>query len=303
MTLTNMKEMAMAHGGIIPPGVAMNMTDLEIRRAIKAGYLKEVPEKMDESKVKKVTTKATGKGKTDAKPKKAPAVMNPPAVEFSKEQKDDYSRLDGIIYDRMRDMQKSSFDIAFAVHGIYQNNYYKIDGYKNIYEYSRERYGIARGTTNNFINIVDRFADLDKPALALKPDYSGFSSTQLICMLGHTDDELKEKGITPEMSSRDIKKALKGTGSKGESINALNGGKTDMDSTSSDVNDDDTADDRPLNELQANVVFELVKSDLLDFPENPDEIEAYVTKLLGDKVKVIAKLLQLGHCIRVLDIV
>lgn len=321
MTLENMKEIAKENNGIIPAGIAMNMTDFEISKAIKAGLLKEAPAKIDETKVKRVSGKKAASGgkaqqekKSQAKtgkdetPAKESPVMNPPAVEFCKEQKDRYSFLDGIIYDRMNDMQKSSFDIAYSLYMIYSNAYYKIDGYKNIYDYARERYGISRGTTNNFINITERFADLEKHAFELKPDYSGFSSTQLICMLGHTDDELKDKGIAPGMSSRDIKKALKNNGSKGEVINVVNGGKSDLDSDGKKSTDDsgEESADNGLNEIKANVVLELDKDSFSGFPKwgtEDSESEICLLDIFSKKAKVITKLLLLGHRIQILDIV
>lgn len=348
MTLTTMKEIARDHGGTIPPGIAMDMTDLEINRAIKAGYLKEPPERMDTANFKKVpakatravakdktakTTKSTGKDKAaDAKPgsrktESAPAgtdgqgkfeivegadgqgklelverdghpvaVARPGGGQFTEEERDAYSRLDGIIRDRMQDMQKASFDIAFALHDIYQHSYHKIGGYKDIYGYAKERYGISRGTTNNMINIVDRFGAPDGPGL--KPAYAGFSSTQLICMLGHTDTELKD--IRPQMSSREIKKALKGKGAKGETVNTLNGGKP-----AANAPDDDGPAPAVRVTGPVRVIAEMTKEDMPDFidPEDRADVEAYVCNLLMSKAEDIAGSLLLGHHIRILDIV
>lgn len=335
MTLTNMKEIAKENNGTIPAGIAMTMTDFEIKKALEHGYLKEEPGKVQPPEPKKGNRKSPAKkesGKTsnnkpasksstksgqaekkktappdkkEASDKKAPAITPPSAPEFTKEQKDNYTFFDGVIYDRMNDMQKSSFDIAYALHMIYEYGLYKIDGYKNIYNYANERYGIARGTTNNFINIVDRFAVLDKPYFELKSDYSGFNSTQLICMLGHTDDELKDKGINSAMSSREIKKALKDSeiSSKGETVNTVNGGKSDVDGLSGN-DGSDTADDRQLNELQANIVLELTKESFSSFPNfGSADSDTCVMEVLAQKVKVITKLLLLGHSIQILDIV
>lgn len=331
MTLENMKVIAAENNGTIPAGMAMTMTDLEVRRAIKHGYLKEDPKedflagmKKKEEKVQSPEPKkTTGKGSVKASKKEVPektaetenndnenVVINLPASEFSKEQKDIYRKLDGLIYDRMNDMKKSSFDIAFALHFIYENCYYKIGGFKNIYEYASKRYGIARGTTNNFINLVDRFADLkNQESFELKSEFADYSSTQLICMLGHTDDELKEKNITPSMSSRDIKKALKDSGnrSKGEDVNTLNGGGSsrkgsDKESDIENENEDkETRNESGLNELRTNVVLEITKKSFSDSYWKTAEEEA-VLEILKEKVKVISKLLLSGHCIQILDI-
>ncbi len=310
MTVREMKEIAKQNNGVIPAGLVMTMTDFEISMAIKHGYLKDVSEKVQSPELKKEIKKdilkssemkvseekQQGKKSKENDGDKNVNVINPPVSQFSKEEENIYRNLDGLIYDRMADMQRSSFDIAYAVYSIYSKAYYKIDGYKNIYDYARERYGISRGTTNNFINIVDRFCDLKKPVFELKPEFADFNSTQLICMLGHTDDELKEKKIVPEMSSRDIRKALKDKDgeNKGNSevVNILNGGKSDA----------EEAGVEGLKELQFNVVLELNESCLQNLPESSDKFESYISDILMGKAKVICKLLKSGHCIQILDI-
>lgn len=310
MTIEVMKTIAAENNGTIPAGMAMTMTDLEVRRAIKHGYLKEDLKKVQSLKPKKNPRKEFEEGAKQAEKKEElPAPVASGTVStFSKEQKATYSRLDGLIYDRMNDMKKSSFDIAFALHSIYENGYYKIGGFKNIYEYASKRYGIARGTTNNFINLVERFADLkNQESLELKPEFADYSSTQLICMLGHTDDELKEKNITPSMSSRDIKKALKdsGNGSKGESVNTLNGGKSASKNsgTGSDTEDEESGNESGLNKIRANIVLELTKESFSGFPDfGSADTDTCVMEVLAGKAKVIAKLLLSGHRIQILDI-
>lgn len=319
MTLENMKVIAKENNGTIPAGMAMTMTDLEIRRAIKHGYLKEYPKKVQspepkknpkeefEGGAKKASAKKTAPksskkgGQAEKKEQLSVSAPTGTAPAFSKEQKDTYSRLDGLIYDRMNDMKKSSFDIAFALHIIYENGYFKIDGYKNIYDYARERYGIARGTTNNFINLVERFADLkNQESLELKPEFSDYSSTQLICMLGHTDDELKEKNITPSMSSRDIKKALRDdSNARGETVNSLNGAK-------SYLIEDDEKESIEQEEFLYNVVLEMTKETFSDSPDfdAPDVAETCVKDFLSADtcIRVMAKLLLLGRRIQIIEV-
>lgn len=316
MTITNMKEIAKENNGIIPAGIAMTMTDFEIKKAIQHGYLKEAPEKVHAPEPKKEPKKKSKKspagkvapkkdGQAEEKADLPAPVEEKPASIFSKEQKDAYSRLDGLIYERMNDMKKSSFDIAFALYVIYENGYFKIDGYKNIYDYARERYGIARGTTNNFINLVDRFGDLKtRGVLELKPEFSDYSSTQLICMLGHTDEELKEKNITSSMSSRDIKKALKAdVDARGEALNSLNDIKSDL-IEGDEADNIDEADSVEEKKLLYNVVLEMTKETFNGFPDfGSADSDTCVLEILAENVKVITKLLLLGHRLQVIEIV
>ncbi len=108
----------------------------------------------------------------------------------------------------------SAFErIAFNLYWFYENKAFEVVGYKNIYDMASKEFGIARGTTSNFINVVDRFAERDENGNVIErisKNYKDFKSSQLIAMLGKSDEELKE--IDAEMSVREIKKALKGEG-------------------------------------------------------------------------------------------
>lgn len=106
----------------------------------------------------------------------------------------------------------SAFErIAFNLYWFYENKAFETVGYKNIYDMASKEFGIARGTTSNFINVVDRFAERDENGNIIEKisdNYKNFKSSQLIVMLGKSDEELKE--IDADMSVREIKKALKG---------------------------------------------------------------------------------------------
>ncbi len=325
MTITNMEKIAKENGGIIPEEIVTTMTNFEIKKALKYGFIKEEPKKpatVQSPEPKKETAKESKGTPKKGTSKEAPAEMmeaktkddisadmNPPAVVFNDEQKKAYRTLNGLIYDSMQSMRKSSFDIAFAVHSIYTQGFYKIDGYKNIYEYGRECYGLARGTINNFINMVDRFCICDeengKPVYQLKEDFSKYNPTQLICMLGHTTEELKEKDIRPEMSSRDIKKALKDGGAndaKGEPLNILNGDNASL--KKSESGKDAEEEENASKKLRCNVILELDKNSLYlsDVPEAVEISQDCILDRLSEKVKVIYKLLYSGHRVQILDI-
>lgn len=106
----------------------------------------------------------------------------------------------------------SAFErIAFNLYWFYKNKAFEAVGYKNIYDMASKEFGVARGTTSNFINVVERFAERDENGNIIErisENYKVFKSSQLIAMLGKSDEELKE--IEPDMSVREIKKTLKG---------------------------------------------------------------------------------------------
>lgn len=106
-------------------------------------------------------------------------------------------------------INKSMLGIAFNIHWIYENNGYKLDGFQNIYDFAKEKFGISRGTVSNYISVVDRFAQringqcTDK----LAESYKGFKFSHLIAMVELTDEEIQQ--LSPEMSVREMQRKIK----------------------------------------------------------------------------------------------
>ena len=166
---------------------------------------------VNKSTTKKTVTKSATK---TAEPKKKLPAMNPPEDIVTVEDKKEFQNLDGVIYDSMENISKSGYAVAFAIHAIYTKKLYRVDGYKNVYNYALERYGLSRTTCNDFINMVERFGKIsgnEKGFIAdIRPEYELYGSSQLLAMKGYNDAEIKDAKITPSMSVREIKKALKG---------------------------------------------------------------------------------------------
>lgn len=104
-------------------------------------------------------------------------------------QKKQYNSLVGAIMKEYDKVEASSLKIAFALHEIYQNGFYEYDGFKNIYEFGADRFNLAKGTVNNFINIVEKFALRDANGeivtgkeSGLIPEMEKFSFSKL-CLL------------------------------------------------------------------------------------------------------------------------
>lgn len=166
---------------------------------------------VNKSTTKKTATKSATK---TAEPKKKLPAMNPPEDIVTVEDKKEFQQLDGVIYDSMENISKSGYAVAFAIHAIYTKKLYRVDGYKNVYNYALERYGLSRTTCNDFINMVERFGKIsgnEKGFIAdIRPEYKLYGNSQLLAMKGYNDAEIKDAKINPSMSVREIKKALKG---------------------------------------------------------------------------------------------
>lgn len=115
-------------------------------------------------------------------------------------------------------VESSFMKIAFDLHYIYSKKGYEVLGAKDIYELAKTHFGISRGTSNGFINVVEKFAKRDESGNVLpelQDRFKDFSSSQLLAMLNMTNDALLE--ISPDMTVREIKKLKKGEDSSVES--------------------------------------------------------------------------------------
>lgn len=107
-----------------------------------------------------------------------------------------------IIKDELRNTQKSFVKIGWYLKHIDENNMYIQDGYKDIFEFALDKFGISSGTANRFINVCKEFSKgHDSPELDDK--YCNFKVSQLFEMLPMKEDERDE--ITPDMSVKEIR--------------------------------------------------------------------------------------------------
>lgn len=176
---------------------------------------------------KKPTTQTTATANTPRK-KAAVAPMNPPTapavedtnkaeIEAKKAQeKADIETLkeakkrNTSIHKSLNSVQSSFTRIAFDLHWILSSSAFKLLGYKNVYDYAAKEHGIAKGTCNNFINIVERFAVRDEAGNVveqIRPELKDYQSSKLIVLLGVEDAQLTEFSV--DMSVREMKKKVK----------------------------------------------------------------------------------------------
>lgn len=105
-----------------------------------------------------------------------------------------YKRFKCQIDKAYQSMENSYLQTAFALHAIYKNKLYQLDKFKNIYDFAKENYSIARGTCNNFINICEKFGVLNENGniMELSPDYAQYSVSQLAVMLAFPQELLSK---------------------------------------------------------------------------------------------------------------
>lgn len=171
----------------------------------------------------KTAIKTTAKAETKAKESTVTTTpMNPPtAVSITKqlqlaEEKNKKAQLaeDKRLYKRFKcqidkayqSMENSYLQTAFALHAIYKNKLYQLDNFKNIYDFAKENYSMARGTCNNFINICEKFGVLNENGniMELSPTYAQYSVSQLAVMLAFPQELLKKCDKTK--SVRELKR-------------------------------------------------------------------------------------------------
>lgn len=111
-----------------------------------------------------------------------------------KEQKKNYNSLIGLIKREYAKVEKSSLSIAFALHHIYKEELFRIDGFNNISECGEEHFNLGKTTVNSFINVVEKFGKKDDKGNVLyneqqgiREDMEKFSWSKL-CLLTSVPD-------------------------------------------------------------------------------------------------------------------
>lgn len=111
-------------------------------------------------------------------------------------------------------------------------------GFKNIYDYASDEFGIARGTVSNWLMVASNFGVLnsDTGFYSLDERLKDFSITQLVLVRQLTIEQIEELGIVPGMTTRQLKALIK----EKLNINAIaTSVKPDTDTSSLPDNPDD----------------------------------------------------------------
>lgn len=207
------------------------------------------------------------------------APINPPEEVYSKEMLTEVSKRSKSIKTELGKVESSFSKIAFNLHWIHENGAYKPLGYKNVYDFAKMEFGIARGTCNNFINVVNRFAKRvdGKVVEQIEDCYKDFKSSQLILMLDLSDKDIKQ--LDCGMSVRDMKKEIKkmtsdtDTSSEGEEKDGTSNESSPIDVESKEINRQVLITIRSMAEYdsQEDKIYDMIKRALKD-PKHQLEI-------------------------------
>lgn len=147
-----------------------------------------------------------------AKVNKTMEVMNPPADSvdiYSAEFITEIKKHSASIRNELKKVEGAFNKIAFNLYWIYKNEGFKPLGYKNVYDFAKVEFGIAKGTCNGFINVVEKFGKrIDgKVTEEIDDNFKNFKSSQLLLMTNLSDVDLQS--LSADMSVRDMKKKIK----------------------------------------------------------------------------------------------
>lgn len=117
------------------------------------------------------------------------------------------------IHSALSVVEKNFIKISFDLYWIYTSKAYKSMGCESITDFAQKEFGLSKTTTYDYLNLVERFGERDKEGKLLEgkidPVYKDYSTSKLSAISGLSDKEIKSLDITPDMSTRDIKKAVK----------------------------------------------------------------------------------------------
>lgn len=177
--------------------------------------------------------------------------------------------------------------IAFNLHWIHANEAYKTAGKENIYDYARDKFDIARGTTHGYITVAERFGRKaqESDTLCLMDEYEGYSPSQLIIMAGYTDEQLKLAEISKEMSCRNMKAALKQLATIGTADSEQEESPADVDNTADETADNSDIVDKPEPAVKpeevTNTLISFIGAD--EYRSKADIIDNLILNLLTQK--------------------
>ena len=102
---------------------------------------------------------------------------------------------------------ESFFDIGRYLQLINENSLYKLENYKDIYEFAEDKFKYKKTSVVNMIAVYTKYQDSKDPT-SIAEDYATYSYTALVELLPVPEEEIK-KNYTPEDSIVDIRKSKK----------------------------------------------------------------------------------------------
>ncbi len=225
---------------------------------------------------------------------------------ISKEDKAQYRKYDAVIKKGVTSINKSTLEIACAIFQIHNMKLFKVEGFKNIYDYCSAKYGLSRGHVNNCCQIVTRFGNRIEDGqtfnTVIDERYKDYSITKLIVMRPFTDKQLEE--VKPEMSVRLIQKTLEKykDESPDDSEDTDDSENTVIDGEQTELFGDDNEDDSVLNEVVVNNVFTFNSLPILGANmESAEKAKESIVEQFNETLDVVYKLIANGHAVRIVE--
>lgn len=117
---------------------------------------------------------------------------------------DNIDDMTNIIKTQLNDIAEGFVSVGFYLRKTDETMLYKQKGYKTIYEYAKDTFGIGRSTASRFMEINQKYSkDGYSPEIDLK--WSGYGSSKLTEMLGLPEDV--QEAIPVDATVRDIREA------------------------------------------------------------------------------------------------
>lgn len=160
-----------------------------------------------------------------------------PATDLDKERATrvkELTKQEKVLATEMQKLEKGSLKIMFALHTIADGNLYELakdengKTYKNVYDYSQDKFGLARGTTSDYISLIDRFGERDEMGNftgQIYEEYREFKTSVLARLhrfcCEDVDLMIEEYGLTPTCSYRKVMEIIKQYNEDNEDLTAI----------------------------------------------------------------------------------
>ena len=126
-----------------------------------------------------------------------------------------YGEAKGILQENLASMKQSFIAAGYYLKYIRDNELFREDGYKTIWEFADDNYGIKMSTASRWMAMNDKFSQGgNSPILA--EEYKKFGKSQLQEMLYLKDEQLEE--VAPDMTVKEIREVRKPEQVESESV-------------------------------------------------------------------------------------
>ena len=117
-----------------------------------------------------------------------------------------YDSAKSIIRRDLESMSRKFITIGYYLKLIRDNEMYRQDGFRDIWEFAQNTYGISKSTCSRWMSMNDKFSQGGNSPY-LKEEYRDFGKSQLQEMLYLTDEQMEQ--ARPDMTAKEIREIRK----------------------------------------------------------------------------------------------